>query len=324
MERQNPWLMRFDDRDVVQYRNPYNNVRFSLPEIDQGLVRWLKKYCDVYHAVLGQDLFEQHFVREKHNATAQILTNAYLNNNNSARVGRICDMARQAHVVDWHSPAFLSQIDGELHFATGQKKIYATGLEKSAEDFSCILWDFDRSVDSSKFSLLEPISDDQQLAKAVGSDDYVLDLNFVEYKQKILPGVYHYTAHYPASYEQDLSELAEDNKQFFQQQIPDGKRSITVLDNLSSKIYDSSGIFTVQTCEHNNAVQSTDDVRRGIGNFEIDTWYFQTTTKIEFDLAHLLLYFRKDLNMFYAGDRSWFSWIHSDDYAETRCCGKIR
>ena len=324
MDTHNPWLMRFDDRDVVQYRNPYNNVRFSLPEIDQGLVQWLKKYCDLYHAVLGQDLFDKHFCREKNNATAQILTNAYQDTSNSARVGRICNMARQAHDMEWHSPAFLSQIDGELHFATGQKKIYATGLAKSADQFHCVLWDFDRSIDSTKYSTLNPIHDDQQLAQIVGSDDYVLDINFVEYKQKILPGVYHFTPHYPASYEQDLSDIAKDNREFFQQQIANGTRSIIVLDNFSSLIYDSSGIFNTVLQSHNDVLKSTDDVRRGLGDFELGIWYFQTNSCIEFDLAHLLPYFRKDLNMFYASDQSWFSWIHSDDYAETRCSGRIK
>ena len=323
MEIQNPWLMKFDDRDVVQYRNQHNNVRFSLPEIDQGLVQWLQKYCNVYHAVLGYDLFNYHFTREKSNAVSQILHNAFVDQDQSARVGRICNMVRQAHDVEWHSPAFLSQIDGEIHFATGQKKIFATGLAKDHTKFHCVLWDFDRTIDRSQYSVLDPITNDKQLADVVGSKDFVLDVNFVEYDQKILPGVYHFTEHYPACYEQDLSEIANNNKIFFQQQIPTGKRSITVLDNYSSHIYDTSGIFQINTQLHNDAVTSTDDVRRGFGNFVDNTWYLQTNTHIEFDLAHILPYCKQDLNMFYACDRSWFSWIHSDDYAETRCAPQI-
>jgi len=96
------------------------------------------------------------------------------------------------------------------------------------------------------------------------------------------------------------------------------------LDNFSSFIYDSSGIFKTVIQKHSDIVKSTDDVRRKFGDFQTDTWYFQTNSYVNFDLAHLLPYFRKDLNMFYASDRSWFSWIHSDDYAETRCSGRIK
>lgn len=324
MEIINPWLMKFDDRDVVQYRNEYNNVRISLPEIDKGLVKWLQNYCDVYHCVFNFEYFAQEFHREKDNGILQILNHAYHDQSQSARVGRILHMVKIAHESPWHSPAFLAKIDGQLYFSTGQKKIVATGLAKSFDDFHFILWDFDRSINPDMFSFIESITDDQQLAVAVGSDDFVLDINYVEYQHRILPGVYHFTDHYPAQYDADLSEVAVNNKEFLTTNIPNKKRSIVILDNHNSEITDSSGLFEIAVQGHKNEVTSTDDVRREFGDFTLNTWYFQTNKRIEYDLADMIFYFKKDINMFYAQDRSWFSWIHSDDYAETSCSSGLK
>ena len=177
MDVQNPWLMKFDDRDVVQYRNQYNNVRFSLPEIDQGLVQWLKKYCDVYHAQLGKQLFQKLFLFEKQDFNQKV--KLALNNDDShrARINSICKMSMLALEEHWHSPFFLTKIDEHYYPNTGQQKLYATGLAKSNQEIAVVLFDYDRCLDRNLLDSYTIISTDYDLSQAIGSKDYVLDIN---------------------------------------------------------------------------------------------------------------------------------------------------
>ena len=311
-----PIVVTQDDQYQVQYRNEYNYTRLGLLNFSAGLVQWFNEYSDVYHAQLGKQLFQKLFLFENQDFNQKV--KLALNNDDShrARINSICKMSMLALEEHWHSPFFLTKIDEHYYPNTGQQKLYATGLAKSNQEIAVVLFDYDRCLDRNLLDSYTILSTDYDLSQAIGSKDYVLDINITRQGKHIVPGVYHFTKNYPPKYEKDEYYLTDSMINFIKSRLNNSKMHIEILDNFNSKIYDSSGLFSFTTKKIEQRYANSDEVRYGYRKLVAGNWYFHTQKTIDFDLAHLLPYLRESMNMFNAKDKSYFSWIESDDYHE--------
>lgn len=312
-----PWFYHSGNHYRIDYDLKHGNVSYVPPSFETGLVHWLSQYANVFTAYPTQEFFNSEFQRERSNFVDYFATD----NLDISRLGCVCEMCDIALNETWHSPSFILKVNEHYYFNTGQQKLVATGVScKPMSEYRCVIIDYDQRklLPPTHWQNVQKIENDQQLQTYIGSEDYVLDFNFLKYEKNVLPGVVNFSRHYPAQYQPDRTHLGNQNMQFVQQRLKHDNFKIYVSDAFDSNIYDSSGYFDIQSHESFSIGRSWDIRRKLHVRGVLGQWYFHTLKQIDFDLANLLPYLRKDINLYVANDNSYYHWVESEDYQGER------
>ena len=273
---------------IFEKKHKQSYSRFCIPNINQGFVNYIRQFCNFYKCNFSKNTFKEQVKIYKSEAIGlfeQNFNNTITNKAYLHRKIRLCEIGL---AEDWHSPVFVIKSSNKIIATTGHNKIYATAIRKKNFnlDFSCFVFDFDKTQ-TSKFINIKEINTDNDFANEIGSNDFAIDISIEKTIAGFVPAVMQFSKHYPINYHDGSHELSNINQMFFNKY----KTNNALLINIDD--------------QYNSSITTTTDV-------------FKKTTnrQINFDLSDLLPFLALGTTLYISQDQSYYLKVKSNSQKE--------
>jgi len=317
-------LKELDDHYHVEFHSNSISI-LHLPPFQNGLMDWLQSFANVYYAYPNQDLIDKlSKTRLKKSHFKRLFLESHEN-----LVGHktfLCDVALNS---SWDTPVFVSKLQNQYSLMTGNGKIIAQKVAKKLpENFKCIFVDYDKTH-TNDWNIIRAVHTDQDLNDVLGCS-WHLEIELVKLqKNGFYPKVIYFNLNKNNQFDASNTYVDSGRKtlDFIKSRLRKKNNMLLIYlhDKHDSNIFDSSGIFQIVKCkEELDNFLAPNEVRHnsqfGLGNTVEGRWYFHTNQKIEFDLADLLFYVRKDHTLYYNATNDFITWIECKDHLDKQIC----
>ena len=296
-----------NNNDIIfEKKHSTNYTRICLPGLNDGVVAYIRKFCNFYKCNFSKNTFSNQVSIYKNEANVLFKSNCDGTITNKAYLHRKIALCNIGLEEDWHSPIFVIKVNSNVIATTGHNKIYATALRKKTYnlDFNCFVMDFDNNPNEDFINITNIYTDDE-FSNAVGSDDFAIDISIEKTIGGFLPSIMQFSKEYPINYHDGTHSLTDDNRRFFENI---GDIVMEIHDAHASNIFDSSGMFNI--------------VGESLGNIN-PSMTFITNHRIRFNLSDLLPVLTVHATEYVGSDGSYTTFVNRHPSVKKISCPSV-
>ena len=323
-------LVRTTDNEnaySVSYESE-SQIVLHYPSMSKGIIDWFNTFASVYYAypeeqeikklykdIFSETLYSDYFSTQWDDHTEQLRLIGHKS--------ILCDIALNEQ---WTNPVVIKKINQKYSIMIGSGRLLAHIIaKKTTKEFKCIIIDYDCNSLITNWVVEQQLMTDTDLSNCLKSNNWHIEIECAGIKGPF-PYITHLSSHKNSNTSSQQYLIAgKKNYNFIKSKLCDKKMIIYIHDKHNSNILDTSNLFDIRLCKLDlgnflNANLVRHNSQLGLSPAVINQWYFHTNQTINFDLAHLLFYLRKEHTLYYNTKNNFITWIEARDHLDKQVC----